>query len=103
MDQVSCQFVLMVYGFFKGIPPFDDYSKETKGIVMEYMPRGSLESLQEDLEGPSPEPLAFRLAYEVALGINFLHERKLVHQDLKPSNVLLTEDFHAKVKLLSLY
>ncbi|KAG7217442.1 hypothetical protein INR49_021610 [Caranx melampygus] len=97
MDQVSCQFVLMVHGIFDGIPPFEDYLRPTKGIIMEYMPRGSIETLQENLDGPPPDPLAFRLAYEVALGMNFLHVRKFVHQDLKPSNVLLTENFNAKL------
>lgn len=98
MVQASFTHVLRVCGIFEGIPPIDDYCKPTKGIVMEYMARGSIEQLQEDLGGPPPQALAFRLAYEVALAINFLHEEELVHQDLKPSNVLLTEHFSAQVK-----
>ncbi|XP_023259617.1 receptor-interacting serine/threonine-protein kinase 3-like isoform X2 [Seriola lalandi dorsalis] len=96
MDRASCEYVLRVYGFFEGIPPIDGFSM-VKGIVMEYMDRGSLETLLEELSGPPPWPLAFRLAHEVALGMNFLHSRKLVHQDLKTSNVLLTDEFHAKL------
>ncbi|XP_022610389.1 receptor-interacting serine/threonine-protein kinase 3-like [Seriola dumerili] len=96
MDQASCEYVLRVYGIFEGIPPIDGFSM-VKGIVMEYMDRGSLETLLEELSGPPPWPLAFRLAHEVALGMNFLHSRELVHQDLKTSNVLLTDEFHAKL------
>lgn len=44
-------------------------------------------------------PLAFRLAHQVALGINFLHNLSpaLLHLDLKPNNVLLDSYLNAKV------
>lgn len=96
MDLASFKFVLRVYGLFEGCPPELKFPKQ--GIVMEFMPRGSVDKLQQDLCGPPPWPLAFRLAHEVALGMNFLHSKKLVHCDLKPSNVLLNEDLHAKVR-----
>lgn len=55
---------------------------------------------QEALRGSPPWPLAFRLAHQVALGINFLHSLcpPLLHLDLKPSNVLLDSDLNAKVR-----
>ncbi|KAK2842177.1 hypothetical protein Q5P01_012377 [Channa striata] len=96
MDVVSCEYVLRVYGVFEGHPPFQKTLTQ-KGIVMEFVGRGSIQTLQRDLEGPPPLPLAFRLAHEVALGMNFLHLRNLMHSDLKPSNVLLNNDFHAKL------
>lgn len=96
MDLASCDFVLRVYGIFEGCPPVQDSIQ--KGIVMEFMLRGSVQTLQEALSGPPPWPLAFRLAHEVALGMNFLHSKNLMHSDLKPSNVLLNDELHAKVK-----
>ncbi|XP_044213102.1 receptor-interacting serine/threonine-protein kinase 3-like isoform X1 [Thunnus albacares] len=91
MNEASSEFVVRVYGFYKEEKPMQ------KGIVMEFMTRGSIQSLQEDLSGPPPWPLALRLAHQVALAINFLHSKGLMHQDLKPSNVLLTEDLNAKL------
>lgn len=95
MEEASCEYVLRVYGIYQG-PPVQSPPLQ-QGIVMEFMGKGSVQSLQEDLGSPPPWPLAFRLAHEVALGMNFLHTRKLMHQDLKPSNVLLNDDLKAKV------
>ncbi|KAM7414442.1 hypothetical protein PAMA_019319 [Pampus argenteus] len=91
MQEASSEFVMRFYGFYKG-----EMSVQ-KGIVMDFMRRGSIQSLQNDLPGPPPWPLVFRLAHQVALAINFLHLKGLMHRDLKPSNVLLTEDLNAKV------
>lgn len=96
MSKVSCEFVLRIYGIYLEIPSGGGVHMQ-KGIVMEFMQRGSIQTLQKDLSGPPPWPLAFRLAHQVALGINFLHSRGLIHHDLKPSNVLLNDDLNAKV------
>ncbi|XP_035011713.2 receptor-interacting serine/threonine-protein kinase 3 isoform X2 [Hippoglossus stenolepis] len=96
MDKASCEFVLRVYGMYEGNTPFGALSMQ-KGIVMEFMSRGSVQDLLKDLCGPPPWPLAFRLAHQVALGMNFLHSRNLMHHDLKPSNVLLNDDLNAKL------
>nr|XP_019934374.1 PREDICTED: receptor-interacting serine/threonine-protein kinase 3-like isoform X1 [Paralichthys olivaceus] len=96
MDKASCEFVLRVYGIYEGNPPFGGISMQ-KGIVMELMSSGSVQDLLVVLCGPPPWPLTFRLAHQVALGMNFLHSRNLMHQDLKPSNVLLDDDLNAKL------
>lgn len=96
MEKASCAFVLRVFGRYLGFPPFGSKSLQ-HGIVIEFMGRGSVRSLLNDLSGPPPWPLAFRLAHQVALGMNFLHSKKLLHQDLKPSNVLLSDELNAKV------
>lgn len=95
METVSCDFVVRVCGFYEGCPP--RLPSLQQGIVMEFMERGSVQSLLEELCSPPPWPLAFRLAHQVALGMNFLHLRNLVHRDLKPSNVLLNDDLKAKI------
>ncbi|XP_028441748.1 receptor-interacting serine/threonine-protein kinase 3-like [Perca flavescens] len=96
MDKASCEFVLRRYGTYQG----NLLGKKTSvqhGIVMEFMGRGSVQSVQEELSCPLPWPLAFRLAHQVALGMTFLHSKNLMHGDLKPSNVLLNMDFNAKL------
>ncbi|XP_041853965.1 receptor-interacting serine/threonine-protein kinase 4-like [Melanotaenia boesemani] len=96
MEQASFNFVLRVYGIYEGCPPGTEMVWQ-EGIVMEFMERGSIHTLLVNLPGPPPWPLAFRLAHQVALGMNFLHSKHLVHQDLKPSNVLLDDGFNAKL------
>ncbi|XP_051239402.1 receptor-interacting serine/threonine-protein kinase 3 isoform X2 [Dicentrarchus labrax] len=96
MKEASCEFVLRLYALYHGCPPIRETALQ-QGIVMEYMRRGSVQSLLDYLRGPPPWPLTFRLAHEVALGMNFLHIKKLIHHDLKPSNVLLSDELHAKI------
>ncbi|XP_075998720.1 receptor-interacting serine/threonine-protein kinase 3-like isoform X2 [Genypterus blacodes] len=95
MKRFTCPFVVLIYGMYEGCPP--GTSSVQLGIVMEFMQRGSIESLQHDLKGPPPWPLAFRFARDIATGMNYLHEGGFLHQDLKPSNVLLDQDFNAKI------
>ncbi|XP_031166296.2 receptor-interacting serine/threonine-protein kinase 3-like [Sander lucioperca] len=98
MRQGTSPYVMAVRGVFKGRKPFSGGSTQL-GLVMEFMERGSLASLQEALDEPPPWPLVFRLAHQVALGINFLHSlpHPVLHQDLKPQNVLLDDSLTAKL------
>ncbi|XP_034735749.1 receptor-interacting serine/threonine-protein kinase 3-like isoform X2 [Etheostoma cragini] len=96
MDEAASEFVLRRYGTYQGYLSGKETSMQ-HGLVMEFMRKGSVESLQEELSGPPPWPLAFRLAHQVALGMTFLHSKNLVHGDLKPSNVLLNVDLNAKL------
>ncbi|XP_029951469.1 tyrosine-protein kinase JAK2-like isoform X2 [Salarias fasciatus] len=97
MDKASCEFVLRVYGFYEGTPPIEGVSRPYQGIVMELMEMDSVLKLLEKLAESPQRPLAFRIVHEVALGMNFLHSKNIVHQDLKPSNVLLTDDLRVKL------
>ncbi|KAJ8261573.1 hypothetical protein GJAV_G00155870 [Gymnothorax javanicus] len=91
-------YVVRVFGVYRGVPP-DRGVRCQMGLVMELVERGSVESLLKRMGGPPPWPLAFRLAHEVALGMNFLHQLSppLLHLDLKPSNVLLDYGLRAKI------
>jgi len=65
-------------------------------IVMEHLPGHSLKQ-RIDRDGPLSVNEAVRLAVEIASGLAFAHSRGIIHADLKPSNVLLDEDGHAKI------
>ena len=47
--------------------------------------------------GPLRPSRALELAAEVAEGLTRAHEKNLIHRDLKPGNVMVTEDGHAKI------
>ena len=49
------------------------------------------------LRGPVPVKRALEIAREVAEGLAAAHEKGIVHRDVKPENVFLTRDGHAKV------
>ncbi|XP_010160491.2 receptor-interacting serine/threonine-protein kinase 2, partial [Antrostomus carolinensis] len=74
---------------------------EFLGIVTEYMTNGSLNQLLhgKDAYPDIPWCLRFRILYEIALGVNYLHNMNppLLHHDLKTQNILLDDEFHVKI------
>jgi hypothetical protein len=52
--------------------------------------------------GPLPVPEACELARQAAVGLQYLHERGLVHRDVKPSNLMRTAEGVVKVLDLGL-
>ncbi len=71
-------------------------------LFMEYVDGGSLGDAidQQRLYTGTPEEVLRRIldiAIQCAWGLHYAHERGLIHQDMKPPNVLLTRDGVAKV------
>nr|XP_010911275.2 calmodulin-binding receptor-like cytoplasmic kinase 3 [Elaeis guineensis] len=70
-------------------------------IITEYVPNGTL---REHLDGQHGKILDFKqrleIAIDVAHALTYLHlyaEKKIIHRDVKSSNILLTESYRAKV------
>ena len=56
------------------------------------------ESLKQRLaRGPLPQAEALRIAQEVADGLGEAHKKKIIHRDIKPGNIMLTNKGTAKV------
>ncbi|WP_026360140.1 serine/threonine-protein kinase [Amycolatopsis nigrescens] len=65
-------------------------------LVMEYLPSRSLaETLDE--RGHLPVPEAAGIGVQIADALEAVHARGVVHRDVKPGNILVTEDGLAKL------
>jgi tRNA A-37 threonylcarbamoyl transferase component Bud32 len=69
----------------------------TEFIVMEFCEGATLGDLLIG-HGPFPEPEARCILGQLAGALNFVHERGVVHRDLKPGNIMLTPE--GRVKLM---
>lgn len=63
-------------------------------IVMEYL-QG--QPLSQAIEAGLPRATALQLAAQIASGLAAAHARDVVHGDLKPTNIIVTEDGTAKI------
>jgi serine/threonine protein kinase len=70
-------------------------------IAMEYIPGKSLYRLVGE-EGPLRVQQAAQLFSEVASALDHAHCQGLIHRDMKPSNIIVTPNHHAKVLDLGL-
>ncbi|CAA7410066.1 unnamed protein product [Spirodela intermedia] len=79
------------------------YCNDNLALVYEFMPQGSL---ADHLSGDSANKttlswrLRLRIALEAAQGLDYLHygcKPPIVHRDVKPSNILLNENFEVKL------
>ncbi|PIA61713.1 hypothetical protein AQUCO_00200004v1 [Aquilegia coerulea] len=71
-------------------------------LVYEFMENGSLEErlLQKNDASPIPWFVRYRIAWEIASALVFLHNSKpmpIVHRDLKPANILLDQNLVSKI------
>jgi serine/threonine protein kinase len=65
-------------------------------LVMEYLAGGSLRALLKE-RGPLPVEEAMRITADVCDGLAAAHAKGIIHRDVKPENILLTENGRAKV------
>jgi serine/threonine protein kinase len=73
------------------IIPITDYG-EFEGkpyLVMPYLPGGTLK--ERIKQGPIPWRDAARLILPIAQALEYAHKQNIIHRDVKPANILLTE------------
>ncbi|KAL3497739.1 hypothetical protein ACH5RR_040471 [Cinchona calisaya] len=75
-----------------------------RALVYDYMPNGSLDKFIFSSDHPNGEPLSWKKAFDIAIGvargIEYLHQgcnMRILHFDIKPHNILLDENFIPKV------
>lgn len=73
-------------------------SSGTFSMVMEFMHNGSLHRVLHNPENKLPwKPLRIRIAVDIGKGLHYLHQQGIIFRDLKSLNVLLDENYQAKI------
>ncbi|KAK9468293.1 kinase-like domain-containing protein [Lipomyces arxii] len=65
-------------------------------IFLEYVPGGSVAALLRNY-GPFEEPLIRTFVRQILTGLNYLHQKDIIHRDIKGANVLV--DNKGKIKI----
>ncbi|KAK9165828.1 hypothetical protein Scep_001019 [Stephania cephalantha] len=79
------------------------WAADEKLVIYDYVPNGNLANAIYKRPGSSPSPYQLpwetrlRIARGVARGVAYIHERKHVHGNLKPSNILLGADMEPRI------
>ncbi|KAK1417521.1 hypothetical protein QVD17_26650 [Tagetes erecta] len=80
--------LLRIRGFY--------WSGDEKLVIYDYVDNGSLAGVGYRKVGSSPCNIPFevrlKIAKGVAMGLAYIHEKKHVHGNIKPSNILLTSE-----------
>lgn len=72
-------------------------------IIMELIDGSTLQEIL-DRHGPPPLPLTLEIARQSLRALGYLHRQKIVHRDVAPDNLMLTQDVDGRplVKLIDL-
>src|ERR687889_882870 len=80
------------------VPVFDwgETGDGTYYIAMEYLSGGTLKDRITSKGAPQPRTVV-EVALQIAEALEAAHERGVIHRDIKPRNILITDSGHVKV------
>lgn len=79
-------------GIVEVIDIFDE--NNTSYMVMPFVEGRSLQSIVEK-NGPLTYPEAVNYIGQIANAVGYIHERHILHRDIKPDNIMITADYKA--------
>ncbi|XP_017144144.1 calcium/calmodulin-dependent protein kinase kinase isoform X2 [Drosophila miranda] len=79
----------------KLVEVLDDPVEDSLYMVFEWVKQG--EVLRIPTDNPLSEERVWSIFRETLLGLEYLHYQKIIHADIKPGNLLLTECGHIKI------
>ncbi|CAF1338168.1 unnamed protein product [Adineta ricciae] len=97
--ELSGPYILRTYGYATRELPSNRIRGSTTQfmILMELMGRGSFQTLLDN----EPNKLSLRrklaMCRQVASGMRRIHQHGMIHRDIRPDNILVTDDYVAKI------
>ena len=87
LKQIDSQYLVNSYFIFK--------DKKNYYFVMEYLPGGDVYTLLS--KNNLPKKTIQLIVAETILAVNYLHNISIIHHDIKPENILITQKGHFKL------
>ncbi len=75
----------------------EDEATRQPFIVMEFIAGRSLADVLDEAAGPLPLEKAVQWIRQVASALSFAHARGIIHRDVKPANIMIDVEGHAKL------
>ena len=91
--ELSGAYILKTYGF----AACKQGQKKIYMILMEYMSRGSLSNVIEAKGSDISLRRKLQMARNIASGMRKIHEHCMIHRDIRPDNILVNENYIAKI------
>ena len=77
---------------------YDEFvDDEMLHIVMEYAPYGTLKQNLAKMHGFIPESSVAWILFNIISGLDFLHQQKILHRDVKSDNIFIGHNHVPKV------
>ena len=83
ISQLKCRNIVEIYDVFE--------ENNTAYYVMEYIPGGNLNDYVKN-SGPMSEQQALSIIAQVANALEYIHDRKILHLDVKPANIMFRDN-----------
>ena len=97
--ELSGPYIVRTFGYATRHLPANSVRSATTQfmILMEFMGRGSLQNLLEQQPNQVSLRRKLTLSRQIAAGMRRIHEHGMIHRDIRPDNVLITENYIAKI------
>lgn len=100
-EQIKREFISLKYLRHTNIVTAEElYYDSSRGkiyYVMKYQKGSTLTGLLSDAGEPLRATFVKRILKQLLEGVTFLHRNGIVHRDIKPDNILITEDKSVKI------
>ena len=81
---------------FTHLSPDSSLDDDHLNIFLEYVPGGSVTALLRNY-GAFEEPLVKNFVRQILCGLDYLHERDIIHRDIKGANILVDNKGGVKI------
>ena len=97
--QYLCEWYIpdpLSFSLFQRYWPDSSIDDEFLNIFLEYVPGGSVSALLRNY-GAFEEPLVKNFVRQISQGLSYLHERDIIHRDIKGANILVDNKGGVKI------